>query len=59
LNIKVFYNYLQRYETTQEMRQNCSNLQILLDCTVSNGIFIKHYFITFTCSISCVTVLIL
>jgi len=34
LKIKVFYIYLQHYGTTQSMRPNCINFQILLDCIV-------------------------
>jgi len=30
LKTKVFYSYLQIYGTTQAMRPNCSNFQILL-----------------------------
>ena len=32
---------------------------LLLHCIVMNGIFKKYYYITFTCSISCVTFLVL
>jgi len=38
LKIKVFYSYLQHYETTQAMRPNSSNLKILPDFIVMNGI---------------------
>jgi len=40
------------------MRSNCSNLKILPDFIVMNGIK-KYYYITLTCSINCVTFLVL
>jgi len=56
---KVFHSYLQHYGTTQAMRRNCSKFQLLLDCFVMNGIFKKHNYIALTCSISCVSFLVL
>jgi len=59
LKIKVFYIYLQHHGNTQAMKPNCSNLQILPDCIVWNGIlpafcFRKYYYkyITLTCSMT-------
>ena len=53
--IRQILLYLQYYGTTQAMWRIRSNVQILLDCIAMNGIFKKYYYITFTCSISCVT----
>jgi len=61
LKIKVFYGYLQDYGTTQPMLRNCSNfqIQILFDGIVMTGNLKKYYHITLTCSVSCVTFLVL
>ena len=58
LKIEVFCSYLQHYGTTQAMRLNCSNLKILPDVIVTNGIK-NYYCITLICSINCVTFLVL
>jgi len=45
---------------THATRRNCSNFQIVFYCIVMNGIFNNIiYYITLTCSISCVTFLVL
>jgi len=47
--IKIFYSYLQHHATCRAMRPYCSNFKILLNCS----------YITLTCSIYCVTFLVL
>jgi len=57
LKIKVCYSCLQHYGTAQAMRLNCSNLKILPDCIVMNGIK-KYCYIALASSINCVTFLV-
>jgi len=61
LKIKVqYFTFIcKHYGTTQAMRPNYINFQILLDCIVLKCIFRKYYYITLTCSISCVTFFVL
>jgi len=43
LKIKVFYIYMQDHGTTQAIKPNYINTQILLDCIVLNSILKVYY----------------